>query len=661
MDSKLKISKSSNKHLKSKIIDNKSSSKSKSKHRKKDKSKSSKKDELKNNASVNDKDNNSKNKGFVFDFENSIIDKLKDQSRKFDKNDKSGWNYSKVINEEKLLGMKRHNKFSETNNSDNNQKNDILDEDVFSENSEDEKNVWDKEAENRFENDIFAKDLSFNEFNLSKLILKSCSDLNFFHPTKVQAKVIPLILEKTDVLVNAETGSGKTACYLLPILQNIIKSKSHRKPYKVLLLIPTRELALQCSQMLSSLIKYTDVTYVTVVGGMDIENQTSKLKNQPDIIIATPGRLIDMIYNYKSIELTYINCLVLDEADKLLELGFKDAIIEILNKMGAYNYSKSNDFNNSNSNQNSSIQVLMFSATLNPKVIDLGNKVLKNPVKLKLEHSSLLANLKQSIVRMKFKNSSNTSIENDETLEDENEEKVEKKKISNKFNSKIKNKEKSKKKKLKPSMMDLEKEFNQRMSYLICILKELKLKRSIIFFNSKVECHKAQIVLSENKFKCGEMHSDIHQSNRVLSLENFQNGTVDFLLATDVAGRGIDVEKVRCVINFQMPLEEDRYIHRIGRTARKGYMGQAITICNDTDRIAFKKLMRKQKFELTPLKIDTEQIKKTYKDLLKKASIIKEKLSIDSTEKDLLLAEMKLEKSYNTSENWNNISNKPKK
>lgn len=653
MESKLHTSKISNKHLKSKIVSN-SSSKDKIKRKSKNKSKSKSKEESNSNIAIKE----NLNKTFVFDFENSIIDKLKDEKKKSSVHDKNGWNYSKVINEEKLLGMKRHNKVvSDKDNIENNKDN--INDDELNHIVDNEDNIWDKEAEDRFENDIFAKDLSFNEFNLSKLILKACADLNFFHPTKVQAKVIPLILEKNDVLVNAETGSGKTACYLLPILQNILKSKTHRKPNKVLLLIPTRELALQCSQMLSSLIKYTDISYVTVVGGLDIENQTSKLKNQPDIIIATPGRLIDMIYNYKSIELSYINCLVLDEADKLLELGFKDAIIEILNKMGAYSYSKSNEYKESNNVTNSSIQVLLFSATLNPKVIDLGNKVLKNPIKLKLEHSSLLANLKQSIVRMKFKNSV-FSKENEEKDETENIKKS-KEKDNNKFNGKIKNKEKSKKKKIKPSNEDLEKEFNQRMTYLICILKELKLKRSILFFNSKIECHKAYVILSEHNFKCGEMHSDVHQSNRVLSLENFQNGVIDFLLATDVAGRGIDVEKVRCVVNFQMPLEEDRYIHRIGRTARKGYMGQAITICNDNDRIVFKKLMRKQKFELVPMKLDSEQIKKIYKGIVKKASIIQERLTIDSTEKDLLLAEMKLEKSYNMNENWNNISNKPKK
>ena len=239
---------------------------------------------------------------------------------------------------------------------------------------------------------------------MSKLIIKALSELEYYTPTKVQEKVIPIALNGHDIFVNSETGSGKTACFLLPIVQRIILSRSSKENLKTkknkvdssqiiqnqaLIIVPTRELALQCNEMLTKFLKYIDLNYIFLCGGLSVENQINQMKNKiPDIIISTPGRLLDLIYNNKNISLEHVNILVLDEADKLLELGFKDAIFEILELI----------------KKNKNRQTLLFSATLNPKLLDLGEHALTNPIKIKIAQSAILTNLSQSIVRLKFTN-----------------------------------------------------------------------------------------------------------------------------------------------------------------------------------------------------------------------------------------------------------------
>lgn len=458
---------------------------------------------------------------FVYDTDTSIFNKLQgDKSGR--KNKLNTWNYNKVIQEEKqILSLK---------NAENNLQTQKPKEEQFQKN--DEKMEIDKDDDSieeninltKFENELFSKDTKFTDFTLTKLLIKACSDQELYTPTKVQEKVIPIILKGNDVLVNSETGSGKTACYLLPVLQRIYQTKCTKNETKAMIILPTRELVFQCAQMLSGFLKYIDfITFVAISGGMSVEKQEMELKGKPDIIIATPGRLIDLIYNHKTINIDDINILILDEADKLLELGFKDAIFEIIMLI----------------NKNLQIrQTLLFSATLNTKVLDLEKHALKNPVRMKLVHSAVLANLKQSIVRMRFK-----LTEKDENL------------------------------------------FEKRMSYLLFLLLKGEAKnRTIIFFNTKLECHKAGIIFRHNNLKFSELHGSISQPDRLKSLNDFQSGEISYLLATDIAARGIDIEKVKYVINFEMPVEMDRYIHRIGRTARKGYMGNAITICNEDDR-----------------------------------------------------------------------------
>jgi superfamily II DNA/RNA helicase len=204
-------------------------------------------------------------------------------------------------------------------------------------------------------------------------------------------------------------------------------------------------------------------------------------------------------------------------------------------------------------------------------------------------------------------------------------------------------------------------EFLQRMSYLVALVSSKKRNRSIIFFNTKSDCHKAKVILDYFKILSAEMHSDVRQTERIEALENFQNGKTHYLLATDVAGRGIDVDRVKTVINFQMPLQKERYTHRIGRTARRGNMGHAITICNDTDRQMFKKLLRDTQFDLHPLKIENDIVKSNLRELKENKYNFLEELQNDAAEKDLDRAEMKIEKNNRQSDFKDDIYNRPKK
>ena len=304
---------------------------------------------------------------FDFDMDTNIFQKLendkisnKDSSnneqklltKKRKNNINSSWSYDNILTEEKKFQkIKETKKIKElglTQNEPEKTKekeitskinNEIpLLEEKEQESDEEEENPYFKD---KFENDLFAKGMSFTNFNLSKLIIKALSELEYYIPTKVQEKVIPIALKGHDIFVNSENGSGKTACFLLPIVQRINLSRNSKEnkkqtnnkiiPNQALIIVPTRELALQCNEMLTKFLKYIDLNFVFLCGGLSVENQIKQMKNKiPDIIITTPGRLLDLIYNNKNLSLEHVNILVLDEADKLLELGFKDAIFEIL-------------------------------------------------------------------------------------------------------------------------------------------------------------------------------------------------------------------------------------------------------------------------------------------------------------------------------------------
>ena len=451
------------------------------------------------------------------------------------------------------------------------------------------------DTKDKHESSLYCTSTTFKDMHISRPILRACTEAEFIYPTKVQQKVIPIVMKGKDVFVNAETGSGKTACYLLPIIESILEGKAIDKPVKAIILVPARELVQQTVEVATKLLKHCSLISVFgIIGGISDVEQKKALTSGADIIVATPGRLFDLILNENSINVLAYNVIVLDEADKLLELGFKDSILELISYCAKENR-----------------QTLLFSATLNPKVIDLEKNALRDPFKVKINPVSTVENLSHKLVRMAFKE-------------------------------------------------DPSKVFEQRMSYLVNLLNSKK-GRTIVFFNTKEDCKRARIMLQEFDISASELHGDVRQNEREEALKNFATGEKRILCATDLAGRGVDVEKVALVVNFEMPLEPARYIHRVGRTARKGYTGDAITICNEEDREKLKKMAKKEKFAVESLKLDLKPLKKVFKKVLVKAGDVDEQVEAGEVDRELEKAEKSVTKAINMEKYRDEIFNKPKK
>ena len=379
--------------------------------------------------------------------------------------------------------------------------------------------------------EIIKSDKSFDDFNLPKPLLRACNKCEYYAPSPIQCQAIPIIMEGHDIVANAVTGSGKTAAYLLPILEKMLNKYLKRalRTTRVLIIVPARELAVQCRAMLQKLKQYTEITDSLAIGGVNLIKQDSDLRNNPDIVIATPGRLIDILRNSHSISLQHIKILVLDEADKLLEFGFMEDIKEILKLCSA------------------SRQTLLFSATLNSQLKQLANIALKNPINLTANPEiQTCQKCKQYIIRLE-KAASNAKTE-----------------------------------------------LYREAALLNLCGKEL-CERTLIFANTKKKCHRLCILFTWFGLNAAEVHADLTQSQRLEIVDSFQRGKIDFLVASDLFSRGMDIITVKAVVNFEMPIETKRYIHRIGRTARGGNDGVAITICNEEERKDLKKIVKKHK------------------------------------------------------------------
>jgi len=364
-----------------------------------------------------------------------------------------------------------------------------------------------------------ATGIHFSELRISKPLLRALSDLRFDSPTPIQRDVIPSALNGLDILATAETGSGKTASFLLPMLERLCQSAnvrarrrdadgrviSGRVATKALVLIPTRELAVQCHAMLKDLAKHTMVTYQLVAGGFVANDQANALRNQPDIVVATPGRMLDHLLNTSSVHMELLEIVVFDEADRLLELGFREECEQVLKCC-----SKGR-------------QTMLFSATHNDSVDELAKVALVKPVRVKASPINRVAQtLEQEFVKA-------------------------------------------------PSE-------NLREAVLMSLVSRSFSKRVIVFAGTKQSAHRLAIIFGLCGFNFAVIHGGLDQTERVKALTRFQNKEAEFLIATDLAARGLDLAEVETVINFHLPLDVSRYIHRVGRTARMGRSGRAVTI-----------------------------------------------------------------------------------
>ncbi|KAI1749251.1 P-loop containing nucleoside triphosphate hydrolase protein [Xylaria castorea] len=362
---------------------------------------------------------------------------------------------------------------------------------------------------------------SFQTMSLSRPILRGLNTLGFNTPTPIQAKTIPLALEGRDLVGGAVTGSGKTAAFVVPILERLLYRPNKIPTSRVVIMAPTRELAIQCHSVATKLASHTDIKFCLAVGGLSLKVQEAELRLRPDVIIATPGRFIDHMRNSASFATDTVEILVLDEADRMLEDGFADELNEILTTLPK------------------SRQTMLFSATMTSSVDRLIRAGLNKPVRVMVDaQRKTVDKLEQKFVR------------------------------------------------LRPGREE------KRMGYLIHVCKMMHTERVVIFFRQKKDAHRARIIFALFNLSCAELHGGMNQNQRITSVESFRDGKVNFLLATDLASRGLDIKGIDTVINYEGPQTLEIYVHRVGRTARAGRSGVAITLAAEPDRKVVKAIVK---------------------------------------------------------------------
>merc|ERR1712137_673305 len=380
--------------------------------------------------------------------------------------------------------------------------------------------VEDEDAD--VDEDKEGENLVFSDLRLSRPLLKACKELGFTKPTPIQRRCIPFALQGKDVCGSAHTGSGKTAAFMLPVLEKLLYRSKRIPLIRVLVLTPTRELAAQCHEMTEKLGLFTDIRSCLVVGGLSNKAQETALRSRPDIVVATPGRMIDHLRNAQSITLESVEVLILDEADRLLDMGFAEEVREIVKGCPKGR------------------QTLLFSATMNKKVMKLASISLREPTYIAVNRQLTVATgLRQEFVRVK------ESAEGD------------------------------------------------REAMLVALCSKTYRNQTIIFVRSKRYAHHLKLLFGLMDLKAAELHGNLSQTARLEALEDFRDRRVGYLIATDLASRGLDIQGIQTVINFTMPRSHAQYIHRVGRTARAGKGGCACSFVSEDDRPLLKEIIEK--------------------------------------------------------------------
>ncbi|KAJ9479643.1 ATP-dependent RNA helicase DRS1 [Pseudozyma hubeiensis] len=468
-----------------------------------------------------------------------------------------------------------------------------------------------------------ATETSFSTFSLSRPVLRALSSLSFHKPTPIQSRTIPLALAAKDIVAGAVTGSGKTAAFMIPTIERLTwrarSSNIHEAKTRVLILAPTRELAIQCYSVGKSIAKFTDIRFCLCVGGLSVKSQEAELKLRPEVVIATPGRLIDHVRNSASFTLDDIEILVMDEADRMLEDGFADELNEIVKSC-----------------PKGGRQTMLFSATMTDDVEQLVRLSLKRPVRLFVDPKrSTAKKLIQEFVRVRGTGSGGVAgadglagVEDLPTT---------------------------------PAATGRS-EDAQRPALLLSLCTRTFTTQTIIFVRSKKLAHQLKIVFGLLGLSAGELHGDLSQEQRIDALTAFRDGKTDFLLATDLASRGLDIKGVSTVINYDMPGSFESYLHRVGRTARAGRNGRSVTLVGEADRrmlkLAIKKSTSEQvKHRIIPAPV-VAQMLETLETLNPEVDTV---LREEKEEKALRIAEMELKKGENMASHADEIFSRPKR
>uniref|UniRef100_A0A8C9GT80 RNA helicase n=1 Tax=Piliocolobus tephrosceles TaxID=591936 RepID=A0A8C9GT80_9PRIM len=440
-------------------------------------------------------------------------------------------------------------------------------------------------------NSVVDKDTLWSDLHLSRPFLKVLYELKFNNPTYIQKDVIPLALEGKSILATSETGSGKTLAFLLPILERLLhtsnikmrsKNEKSLNLTKGLILLPTRELAFQCYEVVKNLTKYVCITFSLFCGGIDTKEQELEYKKQRDIFICTPGRILDLLLNGSNNNINFLEVVVFDEADKLLELGFKKECLKVLDMC---KYKK---------------QILFFSATLTKDIKDLANCFLTEPLFIQ----SHKPNASCSVDSIKNIKSGNTTNNISNICDESNNNK-------NKKQNKLTIKTFAIAENLQQQFVYILKE-SHRKSALLYLCHTYFKSNCIIFFKTRKETHMMFLLFNLLELKCAELHGSLTQSKRLESILQFKNEEVDFLLCTELASRGIDIYHIKYVVNYNLPANTIKYVHRIGRTARIGKNGIACTLYLAKEKKDVKKIIKgikkNNKSVISKKKIDNDHI-----------------------------------------------------
>lgn len=349
--------------------------------------------------------------------------------------------------------------------------------------------------------------MTFRELGLVEPILRALEDKNYTEPTPIQAQAIPLVLERRDILGSAQTGTGKTAAFAIPIIQLIhrIEGESNKRPtLRALIVTPTRELAIQIKDNIKEYSKYTNIKKAVIFGGVKQGKQVEKIKNGIHILVATPGRLLDL-QSQGLVDLSQIKLFVLDEADRMLDMGFINDIKKLLKLLPTKR------------------QSLFFSATMPDNIVKLSDKILNKPKRIEVAAVSSAAETVQQFIYYTNRDS--------------------------------------------------------KKDLLNHILKNQDIDQVLLFSRTKHGADRITRNLQKVNIKSAAIHGDKAQNQRQKALQEFKEGKVRVLVATDIAARGIDIDKLKYVINYDVPNEPETYVHRIGRSGRAGEEGVAISIC----------------------------------------------------------------------------------
>ena len=361
--------------------------------------------------------------------------------------------------------------------------------------------------------------MKFEDLDLSDEVLDALYDMHFDECTPIQEKAIPEVLAGRDLIACAQTGTGKTAAYLLPVISRLYTENAPTDAVNCVVMAPTRELAQQIDRQMEGFSYFLPISSVAVYGGTDgktFAQQQRGLKMGADVVIATPGRLLAHL-QMGYVDLSHVSFFVLDEADRMLDMGFYDDIMQVVKHLPENR------------------QTLMFSATMPPKIQKLAANILRNPAEVKLAVSRPGDNIDQS------------------------------------------------------AYICYEGQKDEILRHLLTNVHD---KRVIVFAASKLKVKDLARRFARQKFSVGQIHSDLEQAERDKVMHSFRNGHTDVLIATDIVARGIDIDDITMVVNYDVPREAEDYVHRIGRTARAGADGCAVTLVGDRDRRAFAEIER---------------------------------------------------------------------